>query len=353
MSLPIEKLQLPKGFEISVFATDVENARQLAWGDQGTIFAGSRAPGLVHAIIDSNNDGKADEVIKIANGLTMPSGIAFKDGALYVAEVHQVLKYSDIESRLKNPPKPEVVVNDLPTERHHGWKYIDFSPDGWLHVPIGTPCNVCLTKGGKEFDDPRYDSIVKYNLKTGEKVWVANGVRNSVGFDWHPATGDFWFSDNGRDWMGDDLPPCEINHVSQEGQHFGYPFIHGADIQDPEFGKGKNPNDYKAPAAELGAHVAPLGIHFYNGKQFPAEYKHRLFVAEHGSWNRTKKAGYRIMMGTVKGDKVVDYQPFIEGWLEANEDVWGRPVAFLAMPDGSLLLSDDFANAIYRISYQQ
>lgn len=353
LSLPLEKLKLPEGFEISLYAENVDNARQMALGNKGTVFVGSRNPGKVHAVIDANGDGKAEKVIEIASGLFMPSGLAFKDGDLYVAEVNQVIKFAKIEEHFSNPPKPEVVVANLPKERHHGWKNISFGPDGWLYVPIGTPCNVCMTKGSKDFDDPRFDSILRFNLKTGQQEWVARGVRNSVGFDWHPKTGDFWFSDNGRDWLGDDLPPCEINHVSEHGQHFGYPYFFGSSVADPEFGVGKKASDYRAPALDLQAHVAPLGIHFYKGQQFPTSYKETLFVAEHGSWNRSKKSGYRVMMARVEKDKVENYQPFIEGWLQADDTAWGRPVAFLPMPDGSLLLSDDFANVIYRITYRK
>lgn len=354
--LPVDLLTLPEGFSVSVYAENVENARQMALGDNGTVFVGSRSAGKVHAVRDTNNDGKADSVKVIATDLNMPSGLTFKDGSLYVAEVSQVLQFDNIESELaKGKPlsKPKVAVAGLPTERHHGWKNIDFGPDGWLYVPIGTPCNVCQTVGGEKFDDPRFDSILRFNLKTQKQEWVARGVRNSVGFDWHPVTGEFWFSDNGRDWLGDDLPPCEINRVTTQGEHFGYPYFFGKDVADPEFGKGKKASDYTAPAIELGAHVAPLGIHFYAGKMFPEAYQNRLLVAEHGSWNRSSKVGYRVMMATLKDNKVTSYEPFITGWLQAEEKVWGRPVAMLAMPDGSVLLSDDFANVVYRITYQQ
>ncbi len=352
-ALPLEKLNLPEGFSISVYADKVKNARQMALGDKGTVFVGSRSAGLVHAVIDSDKDGTADKVIKIASDLVMPSGLTFKDGDLYVSEVSQIRKFSNIEANLDSPGKGEIIINDLPSDRHHGWKNIDFGPDGQLYVPVGTPCNVCITKGGEEFDDERYDSILKYDLTTKKRTWVARGVRNSVGFDWHPKTQELWFSDNGRDWMGDDLPPCEINRVSEEGQHFGYPYIHGGDIPDPDFGEGKKPEDYTPPVARLGAHVAPLGIHFYQGAQFPAEYKNKLFVAEHGSWNRSSKVGYRVMMATTTETGVEKYETFIDGWLQPGDEVWGRPVAFLPMPDGSLLISDDFADAIYRVTYQK
>lgn len=352
-NLPTDKLKLPDGFSIEVYAENVKNARQMALGDNGTVFVGSRSAGLVHAVIDENKDGEADKVIEIASGLTLPSGLTFRNGDLYVAEVNQIRKFADIESKLASPGKGEVVINDLPSDKHHGWKNIDFGPDGWLYVPVGTPCNVCITKGGEKFDDERYDSILKYNLETNTRVWVAKGVRNSVGFDWHPDTKELWFSDNGRDWMGDDLPPCEINRVSEEGQHFGYPYFHGGDIPDPDFSEGKKREDYIEPVARLGAHVAPLGIHFYKGKQFPEEYKNRLFVAEHGSWNRSTKVGYKVMMATTTKTGVEKYETFIDGWLQNDDEVWGRPVAFLAMPDGSLLISDDFADTIYRVSYQK
>lgn len=352
-SLPLEKLTLPDGFSVSIFADEVTNARQMALGDNGTVFVGSRSAGLVHALVDQDKDGKADKKYVIASGLNMPSGLTFKDGDLYVAEVSQVLKFANIESQLEKNIEPEVVVPNLPKERHHGWKYIDFGPDGWLYVPIGTPCNVCQTQGGEKFDDARFDSILRFDLKTGKQEWVARGVRNSVGFDWHPKTNDLWFSDNGRDWMGDDIPPCEINHVSEHGQHFGYPYVHGGIHLDPEFGKGKKIADYRAPAQALPAHVAPLGIHFYAGNMFPDAFNGRLLIAEHGSWNRSKKVGYKVTMLTLKGSEVTAYEPFIEGWLNKDDSVWGRPVAFLNMPDGSILLSDDFANVVYRITYRQ
>ena len=353
-SLPVEKLSLPEGFNIEVFASDVTNARQMALGDKGTVFVGSRGAGEVHAVIDSDQDGKADKVIKIADNLNMPSGVTFRDGDLYVSEVSKVLRFSQIEKTYAASPKAEVVVSGLPTDKHHGWKNIDFGPDGMLYVPVGAPCNICETNGGEKFDNPDYATILKIDLSNGNKQIAAKGVRNSVGFDWHPQSKELWFSDNGRDWMGDDIPPCEINRVTEPGQHFGYPYFHGGTTEDPEFGKGKNSSDYVHPAQNLGAHVAPLGIHFYQGDMFPESYKKVLLVAEHGSWNRSKKAGYRVMMATVENNQVTSYQPFIEGWLNQQDDtVWGRPVAFLPMPDGSVLVSDDFANAIYRVTYSK
>lgn len=350
-TLPLEKLALPAGFTIQVYASDVKNARQMALGKTGVLYVGSRGEGKVHAVVDSDKDGKGDKVILIAEDLTMPSGLTYKDGDLYVSEVSQILKFKDIDKNYTNSPKPKVVIDGLPSENHHGWKNIDFGPDDLLYVPVGAPCNICQTNGDDKWDNPDFASILSYNLATKEKQWVAKGVRNTVGFDWHPETKELWFSDNGRDWMGDDLPPCEINRVSEFGQHFGYPYFHGGDVADPEFSEGKNKQDYVYPEYNLGAHVAPLGIHFYVGQQFPTLYKNKLFVAEHGSWNRSKKSGYKVMMATLKDNKIVDYQPFIEGFLNDDDTAWGRPVAFVTMPDGSLLVSDDFANAIYKVTY--
>ncbi|GAB2677571.1 PQQ-dependent sugar dehydrogenase [Aliiglaciecola aliphaticivorans] len=353
LSVPLDKLILPDGFKIAVYAEDVTNARQMAMGKNGIIYVGSRSEGKVHAVIDTNQDGKADKVVVVADNLTMPTGIAYKDGDLYVAAVSEVLMYENIDEEYANSPKGEVVISGLPTETHHGWKYIDFGPDGWLYVPVGAPCNICQTVGDGKFDDPRFASILKFNLATKEMKWVAKGVRNTVGFDWHPDSEALWFSDNGRDWMGDDIPPCEINRVTADEQHFGYPYIHGGDIIDPEFGTGKDPDDYTKPELKLGAHVAPLGVQFYQGTQFPAAYKKSLFVAEHGSWNRTEKSGYRVMRANFDGTEIGSYETFIEGFLNPDDTVWGRPVAFLTLPDGSLLISDDFANVIYKVTYQK
>lgn len=352
-SLDLDKLKVAPGFSVEIYASGVKNARQMALGDNGTVFVGSRGAGLVHAVIDDDKDGKADRVLKIAEGMNMPSGLAFNEGHLYVSEVSKVTQFANIEQHLQGGAIKTVVVQGLPSDKHHGWKNIDFGPDGKLYIPVGAPCNICETNGGEKFNNPDYASILRYDLSSGEKSWVAKGVRNSVGFDWHPQTKELWFSDNGRDWMGDDIPPCEINRVSTAGQHFGYPYFHGGDIADPEFGKNKKADDYAYPALNLGAHVAPLGIHFYQGDMFPKQYKQTLLVAEHGSWNRSKKVGYRVMAATVLENKVVEYKEFISGWLNPDETVWGRPVAMLALPDGSLLLSDDFADTIYRISYQK
>lgn len=345
-NLPLDSLTLPDGFSISIYASDVENARQMALAEDGTLFVGSRSAGKVHAVLDTDKDGSADKVLEIASGLNMPSGIAYRDGDLYVAEISRVLRYANVLESLNDTPQPTVVIDGLPSDRHHGWKYIDFDPQGWLYVPVGAPCNIC------DPADP-YSTIYKYNLSTGEKQLVAKGVRNSVGFDWNPDDGDFWFSDNGRDMMGDDIPPCEINHVSENGQHFGYPHIHGSDVIDPEFGQGKSPDQFRLPALNIQAHSAPLGIQFYRGDRFPAEYQDALIVAEHGSWNRSSKVGYQVMVAFVKDDKITDYQPLVQGWLQPGDEVWGRPSAIINHPDGSILIADDYANVVYKVSYQQ
>jgi glucose/arabinose dehydrogenase len=342
----LDLLRLPPGFSIEVYAGDVPNARQMALAPDGTLFVGTREDGRVFAVVDRNKDHKADEVVTIARGLNMPSGIAFRDGALYVAEVNRITRYDGIEGRLAAPPTPVVVNESYPSDRHHGWKFIAFGPDGWLYVPVGAPCNVC-----ERGEDARYASITRMKPDGSGVEVFASGVRNSVGFDFHPATGQLWFTDNGRDMMGDDVPPCELNHAPKAGLHFGFPYCHAGTIADPEFGKKRSCADFVKPAQALGAHVAPLGMRFYTGSMFPAAYKNRIFIAEHGSWNRSKKVGYRLVTVSLDGDTATSYEPFATGWLQGEEE-WGRPVDVLVMPDGSLLVSDDRAGAIYRITYK-
>lgn len=335
-------VELPEGFNIEYYAEGVENARQMALGDDGTLFVGSRRAGKLHAVVDSDGDHRADQVMLLDEDLHMPSGIEFHDGDLYVAALNRILRYPDIESRLDNPPEPEVLVDTLPTEEHHGWKVLRFSPDGHLYFPLGAPCNTC--------DEPGFAEVRRLNLETGEMDTWAQGVRNSVGLTFHPETGELWFTDNGSDWMGDDLPDCELNHAPEPGMHFGYPYCHQGDLLDAEFGEGKNCADYVGPEARLGPHVAPLGLAFYTGDQFPADYRGDLIIAEHGSWNRTDKIGYRLKRVTFVDGAVTGQEVFAEGWLQGQED-WGRPVDVLVMPDGALLVSDDKADAIYRITY--
>lgn len=342
-AVPLEHLKLPPGFKISVFAEGVANARALALGTNGTVFVGTRSAGNVYALRDKDGDGVADENYTIARGLRMPSGVAFREGALYVAEVHRILRFDGIEGQLQKPPQPAMVFDKLPRETHHGWKFIAFGPDGLLYIPIGAPCNVC------DPGDP-YAAITRLDVASGKFEVFARGVRNSVGFDWDPADKSLWFTDNGRDMMGDDVPSCELNHAPKAGMHFGFPFCHQGDVADPEFGKARKCEEFTPPALNVGPHVAPLGVRFYTGKMFPAEYQNRAFIALHGSWNRSEKSGYKVMTATIRGGKVEKYEPFIEGWLQGQSN-WGRPVDMLVLPDGSMLLSDDGADVVYRITY--
>ncbi len=330
--VPLERIQLPPGFRIEAYAA-VPNARSLALGAKGTLFVGNRSGGTVHAV---SPDGK---VSKVAEGLSMPNGVAFRDGALYVAEVGKIHRIDNAET---NPSKPELVFDKLPGDVHHGWKFIRFSPDGKLFIPIGAPCNICDRNG--------YALIGALDLKTKAFDVHSRGVRNTVGFDWHPQTRELWFTDNGRDWLGDDLPADELNRAPKPGMHFGFPHCHQGDLPDPEFGRNRKCSEFEPPAQKLGAHVAALGMRFYTGTQFPPEYRNQIFIAEHGSWNRSKKAGYRISIVKIEGGKVVSYQPFAQGWLQA-ESAWGRPVDLEVLPDGSLAVSDDAAGMIYRIRF--
>jgi glucose/arabinose dehydrogenase len=343
--LPLHLLTLPPGFAISVYAPHVPNARSLALSPNGTLFVGTRTAGNVYAVVDHDRDHKADEVITLAQGLNMPNGVAWRNGALYVAEVNRILRFDNIEAQLRQPPQPVVVHDSYPRDRHHGWKFIRFGPDGLLYVPVGAPCNVC------ERRDERYATITRLRSDGTHVEIFAHGVRNSVGFDWHPLTQALWFTDNGRDRMGDDLPPDELNHAPRPGLHFGFPYCHGGDILDPEYGAKRRCAEFTPPALKLGPHVAALGMRFYTGSMFPQAYHNQIFIAEHGSWDRSVPIGYRITQVRLDGNRVVRYEVFAEGWLQSGR-AWGRPVDVLVMPDGALLVSDDHAGAIYRISYQ-
>ncbi len=333
----LSKIKLPAGYEISIFADNLEGARSLTRGTEGTYFVGSRDAGKVYALVDSQKKGKADKIYTIASGLNEPNGVAFseEEGALYVAEISRILKFPNIEKHLSKPPKPVVVYDKLPKDKHHGWKFIAFGPDGYLYVPVGAPCNIC------EREDPRYATIMRMK-KNGTDVEIfAKGVRNSVGFDWHPVTKKLWFTDNGRDWLGDDAPPDELNYAHKKGLNFGFPYCHGGFISDPEFGAKHPCSEFEKPAMKLGPHVASLGMRFWN--------KDRIIIAEHGSWNRTNPIGYRITQVSLSGDQAIKYEVFAEGWLQPKGEVMGRPVDVLTLDEGTLLVSDDHAGVVYRI----
>lgn len=339
------RLNLPDGFAISVFA-EVENARSLALSPSGIVYVGNRSGDKVYALQDTNGDFKADKKYVIASGLRMPNGVAFKNGDLYVAEVSRILKFSNIEANLDSPPEAEVIYDQYPTESHHGWKYIAFGPDNKLYVPVGAPCNIC------ESEDEIYASISRMNPDGSGLEIIAEGVRNTVGFTWEPGTDKLWFTDNGRDMLGDNFPPCELNRVDGQKPHFGYPYCHGGDISDPEFGSKRACSDFVLPQWKFGAHTAPLGLKFYTGNQFPSDYQGQIIVAQHGSWNRSKKVGYKLIKVAIENGRPVGEEVFVDGWLnEATQTAWGRPVDVLQLPDGSLLVSDDFGNMVYRISY--
>jgi glucose/arabinose dehydrogenase len=336
----LENVRLPAGFRMEVYADDVPGARSMALGQNGTLFLGTRTQGKVYAVTAREGGKPATHVI--AEKLLSPNGVAFRDGALYVAEINRILRYDGIERSLAQPPAPKVVRADLPKDAHHGWRYIAFGPDGKLYVPIGAPCNVC--------NEPKYAVITRMNADgTGHEVF-ARGVRNTVGFTWHPQTQELWFTDNGRDWLGDDAPPCELNVAARAGLDFGFPYCHGGTIADPEFGKLGDCAKSTPPVQKLGPHVAPLAVKFYTASAFPESYRNQAFIAEHGSWNRKEKSGYRITLVRLEGSKPVSYASFATGFHRGNE-IFGRPVDLLVLSDGSMLVSDDVAGAVYRITY--
>jgi len=347
----LENIKLPKGFSIEIYTEGVVGARSMALGDKGTVFVGTRGlradpnrKGPVYAVVDSDSDYKADTVHVIAEGLYMPNGVAFRDGSLYVAEPNKVTRYDNIEENLKSPQKPVLINDSFPSEAHHGWKYIGFGPDGKLYLPVGAPCNICESS-----DD--YAVINRINADGTDKEIVAKGVRNTVGFDWHPETGQLWFTDNGRDLWEDDLPPDELNVVEKDGQHFGFPYEYGKSLRDGEFDIPKNV-EFTGSALELAAHTAPLGMTFYRGDMFPEKYKNQILIPHHGSWNRSKAAGHYINLVSLVDGKPQAPELFASGWLLEEGD-WGRPVDILELPDGSILVSDDQAGVIYRISYSE
>ncbi len=339
---PLQSLKVPPGFHVSIYSDQVPNAREIALGTRDTVFVGSQE-GDVYALTGME-DGRAEHVHVIAKDLEMPVGVAFHDGALYVSAVSRILKYPDIEKHLADPPQPVIVTDKLPTKTHHGWKFIAFGPDGKLYVPIGAPCNICNP-------GPDFAKIIRMNPDGSDWQTVATGIRNSVGFDWQPGTHTLWFTNNGRDLMGDDVPDDTLNRVGKTGEDFGYPYCHAGNVPDPEFGKGRSCNEFAQPALRLGAHVAALGMRFYVGQMFPAAYHGAIFIAEHGSWNRSRKSGYRVVVARVgKDGKVSGAEPFLTGFLD-GETALGRPADVQPMRDGSLLVSDDQNGAIYRITF--
>jgi glucose/arabinose dehydrogenase len=352
----LDSLVLPTGFQADVFADKVENARSMALGPQGTVFVGSQYVGKVHAVVDSDGDHKADRVVVIASGLDQPNGVAMRNGALYVATASRLLRFDDIEKHLDAPPVPVIVRSDLPNPKAgHTWKYIAFGPDDMLYMSVGAPCNVCLSP-------PMVSAIVRMKPDGSGMESFAEGVRNSVGFDWHPVTRELWFTDNGRDMLGDDVPNDELNVAPKAGLHFGFPFCHDGDVTDPQFGAQRACSTTEPPVQKLGAHVAAIGFAFYTGKMFPASYQNAAIIAQHGSWNRSTPSGYRVMVARTEGRRVTAYESLVDGFLPgagaaggrgATKAALGRPVDVLQMPDGSILISDDRGNRIIRVSFRR
>jgi glucose/arabinose dehydrogenase len=333
----LSKIMLPKGFKIEIYTDKVPNARAMDFAEDSTLFVGSMMEGKVYAVRPDRS------VVVIDDSLEMPTGLDYYEGDLYVAEISRILKYEDILQSMDQSPEPIVLNGNFPKDRWHGWKFIRVGPDGKLYVPVGAPCNVCLPDG------VWYQRILRMTLDGKQLEYFAEGVRNTVGFDWNPASGTFWFTDNGRDEMGDDLPPDELNKALVDGQHFGFPYVHGKYVLDPEFWPQRPRNiGFTTPARELPAHVASLGMRFYTGEMFDEKYRGGIFIAEHGSWNRSEKTGYRISFVPVMEDRATGYEVFAGGWLQ-GETPWGRPADVQVGPDGSLFVSDDMAGCIYRI----
>jgi len=346
-----KSIKLPPGFHISAFASGMDGPRQMTMSPDGTLFVGTKINknGKVYALRDTNKDGVADQLMTLSSELSCPNGVAFNNGSLYVAEINRILRYDNLERLLPKVPAPAVVTEQFPSDRHHGWKYIRFGPDDKLYVPVGAPCNVC------EPSKKIYASMMRMNKDGSKLEQFASGIRNTVGFDFHPQTKELWFTDNGRDLLGDDIPPDELNCAPKAGMNFGFPYRYGMNVVDPLFG-WRTPKDttFAPPAMPLDAHVAALGMRFYTGKMFPPQYQGNVFIAEHGSWNRSKKSGCRLMRVTLDGSKALKYEPFAEGWLnQEKQEYAGRPVDILVAPDGALLVSDDLAGNIYRITYKK
>ena len=347
----ISNITLPPGFHIDLYAEGVTGARSMALSPAGTLFVGTRTDksfkpmGTLYAVTKPVQSGVKPEIITLATGLNVPNGVAFRDGNLYVAEMHRIIRYDNIEANLQHPPEPKVIYDGFPDEFHHGWKYLRFGPDDRLYVSVGSPCNSCEPAAGQGV-------IISMRADGSDLQIYASGIRNSVGFDWQPGSHDLWFTDNGRDMWGDDIPPEELNHAAEPGLHFGFPYRYGKNLIDHDFSTHLSSSDFTPATLEFPAHNALLGMRFYTGNQFPESYHHQLFIAAHGSWNRESPDGYSIFKADMKEGKAVGYRVFASGWLTAEHQFWGRPVDIEQMPDGSLLISDDFADVIYKISYR-
>ena len=341
--IDLNGFKLPKGFRISVYANQVDTARSMVVSDSGIVYVGSRKAGKVYALVPRADKQQAD-VVTVASGLENPIGVTLLNGALYVGEISRVIRFDNIDKRYAQKPSYEVVKVDLPDDKWHGEKVIKAGPDGKLYIPVGAPCNICDT------DDTKSAKIYSMNADGSGLKEYARGVRNTVGFDFHPTTKALWFTDNGRDQMGDNTPSCELNVAPKPGLHFGFPYCHGGAVPDPEFAKDRSCDEFVEPVAKLGPHVAPLGMTFYTGKQFPEAYRNNVYVAEHGSWNRTTKSGYSVRLITLYGSKLVSDTAFIDGFLR-GEQVVGRPVDVVTLADGSMLVSDDFGGRVFRVTY--
>lgn len=342
----LKQLHLPYGFKISIFAEDVPGARQMALGEHGVVFVGTRE-GQVYALQDKDGDGVAEQRYTLANELYLPNGVAYRSGALYVAEVNRIIRFDEIESQLDHPPSPVVVFDKLPSERHHGWKFLRFGPDGKLYSAVGAPCNVCLPK------DKIYASLFRINPDGSGFEILAQGIRNTVGFDWEPRTHHLFFNDNGRDYLGDDVPADELNQWTGDSEHYGFPYCHAGNIPDPDLAGDMKCGQFKGPVWRYKAHVAPLGMRFYTGSQFPENYYKQLFVAQHGSWNRSQPQGYQVVQIKFSSSEPIGEQSFVSGWLTPEGKALGRPVDILQTADGSLLISDDQLGVIYKVEYKQ
>jgi glucose/arabinose dehydrogenase len=340
--IPLNRLKLPAGFKAELWATGMPGVRAMSRTEDGRIYAGTRGIGRVYEITDRNGQRTSRVLV---DKLNQPA-VTYHQGTLYVFAIDKVLRYDGIDRNPNVQPRDVTAAFKLPPEQHHNWKYVAFGPDGKLYVPFGAPCNICLP--GQE-----YAQIRRYDADGSNMEVVARGVRNTQGFAWHPTTREMWFTDHGRDWMGDDGPEDELNRMASTGRDFGFPFCHANGIPDPDVKRDRACSGVTLPVATMGPHAAAMGIHFYTGSMFPAEYRNAAFVARKGSWNRSKKFGYDVVMVQADADgRNAKVTPFITGFMDpATDQMWGRPVYMLQMPDGSMLLSDEQVGAIYRISY--